>query len=562
MLMKRICIINLRFKSLFRYKLILLLFFLSLNLQAQTRDQLKEKLREAIIALNNKEHEKSLQLLAEIRTISEANNWYKELFLAHNNIGLNYYLMLDYGEALNHYLEAYKISIKELDQANEVIALNNIAILYLKEEDFDKAEEHFFKAYEIAIDEKNDRKIGMYATNLASVATEKKEIEKAEKYIQIALEKINPKASNYLFAKVIEAKIWRLKEDYAKTKEICLEILPQLKGPEFLEARSTTLPLLAEIMEKEGKIDEAIHYITLLYHDPDSTINEKLIAYKMLSDLYSKKEDFPKALLYKDSMLWAKDSVNHIKNGKVYENNRIKFELQNKEKELADSKEKLKVERRIFLGTIGLLVILALVVLWAIRNHFTQLKQRKIIAENNQKIVELELEKERNQKALLEKQLNEQNALSLLEKEKLKNELEAKNRKLTAKALSFSAKNELIEEVLNELSKNPEVSRNPHLKKHFQELRNHLKKDAEWEDFFTHFEEVNQGFLKAIKEKHPDLNANDIRFISYLYMNLSNKEISSLLNITVEACRKRKERISKKMNLAENIDLYDYISAF
>jgi len=93
-----------------------------------------------------------------------------------------------------------------------------------------------------------------------------------------------------------------------------------------------------------------------------------------------------------------------------------------------------------------------------------------------------------------------------------------------------------------------------------EQLKSHLKNDSEWESFLTHFEEVNHGFLKALKQKHPDLSSNDIRFLSYEYINLSTKEISLLLNITPEACRKRKERIADKMGLPDNSDLYNYIS--
>jgi DNA-directed RNA polymerase specialized sigma24 family protein len=87
-----------------------------------------------------------------------------------------------------------------------------------------------------------------------------------------------------------------------------------------------------------------------------------------------------------------------------------------------------------------------------------------------------------------------------------------------------------------------------------------LKSDEEWENFVQYFNEVNHGLLSRLKERHDNLNANDIRYISYLYMNLSMKEIASIMNITPEACRKRKERISKKIQLNENEDLYRDIS--
>src|SRR5690606_28417379 len=151
--------------------------------KAQTVEECDKILVEAVEKMNHKNHARSLELLTEVKTMAENNQWHKQLFLAINNIGANYYLMLDYVEALDNYLEAYKIALKELDAKHEMIVLNNIAILYSKDEKHDKAEEYFLKAFEIAKENKDSIKIGLYATNLATVANEKAEIEKAENYI-------------------------------------------------------------------------------------------------------------------------------------------------------------------------------------------------------------------------------------------------------------------------------------------------------------------------------------------------------------------------------------------
>lgn len=172
----------------------------------------------------------------------------------------------------------------------------------------------------------------------------------------------------------------------------------------------------------------------------------------------------------------------------------------------------------------------------------------------------MELVKEKGNHLLIEKQLREREALALLEQERLKNELELKNRKIIAKALYLSSKNDLIEEVVKSISLHTEVSGNHRLKKQIMELKKHLKNDTQLDSFFTHFEEMNQGFLDRLKSKHSKLTSNDIRFITYLYMNLSNKEIASLLNITPQSCRKRKERISNKLELPSGIMLHDYLS--
>ena len=75
--------------------------------------------------------------------------------------------MLDYGEALDNYLEAYTIAIKDLEPFHEMIVLNNIAILYSKDKKYDKAEEYFSKALELAKNNKDLIKQGLYSINLA-----------------------------------------------------------------------------------------------------------------------------------------------------------------------------------------------------------------------------------------------------------------------------------------------------------------------------------------------------------------------------------------------------------
>lgn len=528
--------------------------------EAQTIEDCDKIIVEGVEEMNKKNHAKSLELLTEAKSIAENNNWYKQLFLAINNIGANYYLMLDYGEALDNYLESYKIALKELDPKYEMIVLNNIAILYSKENKHDKAEEYFLKAYNIAKENKDSVKIGLYATNLATVANEKQEIEKAESYIKTAIPLLQNTPPVLAQAQITNAQTLVLKNDFTKAKEITLQLLPTLNTSELSEHRISVYMILSRIYESENNIQLAIDYVNRAGKDDNASLENKIDVFTRLTELYRKLNDNAAAFSYKDSVLIAKDSLNQIKNGKLFENSRIKFELQNYQKELSESQNKLESERKFFYMILCGILFLILITLWAIWNYFTKLKQRKIIAESNQKIAELELEKQKNDKILLEQQFKEKEALTLLEQEKFKNEIESKNRQLAAKAILLSSRNEMIEDVIESLSVHREISQNPNLKKPISELKNQLKRNSDWDDFFSHFEEVNHGFLKSLKENHPELTSNDVRYLSYVYMNLSTKEISSLLNITVEACRKRKERIIKKMNLPEEINLYDYLS--
>ena len=151
--------------------------------------------------------------------------------------------------------------------------------------------------------------------------------------------------------------------------------------------------------------------------------------------------------------------LNEIKNGKVFENSRVKFEIENYKKEIELKESKIDDERRMFYSIIGVIFIIVLFIILTLRNLSIKHKQRKLIAERNEQIVSLELEKEKNENLLLEKMFKEKETSALLEQERLKNEIELKNRKLSAKALYLSGRNELIEETLQTLSKLPEISK-------------------------------------------------------------------------------------------------------
>ena len=527
---------------------------------AQTKEKCDSLLVEAVNAQNRKDFEHSLELLVKVKNVAQQNSWYKQQFLAINNIGANYYLMLDYGEALDNYLDAYKIALKELSAKEEMIVLNNIAILYSKEKQYKKAEEYFEKAYEIAVEKQDSLKIGLYAINLANAANEQNKLNISIKYTNIALPLLQDYFPFLVMAKIGQVNNLIKKNQYTEAKIILDDLLPKVKTQEFVEARSSILIQLAKIAEHENNSDLGIKYVKQILNDKEMSLENKMNAFDMMTQLYQTQKKYDLAFNYKDSVIWANDSLNKIKNGQLFENSRIKFELKNNQQKLAESKNQLAKERKFLYAAIIIFVLIILLIIWAVRNQSIKLNQRKIIAERNEQIIQLELDQEKSKKLILEQELKEKNALTLLNEERLKNEIDSKNKQLTTKALSISTRNHLIEDIIAHLSKSNEIRENLTLQKRINELKNHLKKDSEWNDFFTHFEEVNQGFLKQLQEQFPELNSNDLRFLSYIYMNLSVKEISSLFNITVEATRKRKERISKKMNLVADIDLYHYLS--
>ncbi|MCG2417786.1 tetratricopeptide repeat protein [Aequorivita sp. F47161] len=526
--------------------------------QNETQSSVVDQINLGVKYLSEKEHAKSIEELIAAKEASLRNEWYTQAFNATLNIGTNYCLMLDYGEAFRYYLKAYEIAIKHLGKRQEMFVVNNIGILYIEEKDLPKAKESFIKAYEIAKDLDDKEIIGTYGINLALVLNKMGELDQAKKYIEEALPLLKIRSNVLLLAKIAKAENLHLREQYVQAEKLALEILPQINNLSLINEgvtvndKITLLLLISKIYEKQKQYKKAQKY-ALMARAAQPNIEERIASYGSLANLFAETNEFYKAIAYKDSVIIATDSLYSIKNTALFKSEKVKFQIQNYQHELLESKKTLKREKQFFYIIIFGVVLIMGFLIWVYKNNSLKHKQRK-------RIVELELEKEISDHLLIEEQHREKEALVLLEKERLKNELDIKNRELTARAMYLASKNELIEEVVDSLSVNTQIATNTTLKGRVNDLKKHLKKDTQWDSFFVHFEELNQGFLDSLRAKHPQLTPNDIRFLAFLYMNLSYKEIASLLNITQQSCRKRKERISKKMNVPKNIPLHAYLS--
>jgi DNA-binding CsgD family transcriptional regulator len=86
--------------------------------------------------------------------------------------------------------------------------------------------------------------------------------------------------------------------------------------------------------------------------------------------------------------------------------------------------------------------------------------------------------------------------------------------------------------------------------------------DDDWEHFSRNFDRVHSDFLKRLAEKHDHLSPNDYRLCAYLRMNLSTKEIASLMNISVRGVEASRYRLRKRLNLETDTNLTDYLMRF
>ena len=148
-----------------------------------------------------------------------------------------------------------------------------------------------------------------------------------------------------------------------------------------------------------------------------------------------------------------------------------------------------------------------------------------------------------------------------LQNEKLATEVESKNSKLVFSSAQMAHKNELLIELKQNLidyEKKPDGN----LKSLFRKLDYELKNENYWNEFNLYFNELDHHFLDLITQAHPKLTKNDLRMCSLIRMNLSSKEVASLLNISLRAVEQGRYRLKKRFGISKSIDLVDYIKSF
>jgi AraC family transcriptional regulator, chitin signaling transcriptional activator len=153
-------------------------------------------------------------------------------------------------------------------------------------------------------------------------------------------------------------------------------------------------------------------------------------------------------------------------------------------------------------------------------------------------------------------QLENEKVIMKLKNDKLRDDIESKNRELAASTMSIIKKNEFLNTIKKELI---ELKDNEMIKPVIKIIDKNLNVNSDWELFQEAFNNADKDFLKKVKEKHPSLTPNDLRLCAYLRLNLSSKEIAPLLNISHKSVEIKRYRLRKKMELGTKVNLIHHI---
>ncbi|HHB51756.1 MAG TPA: hypothetical protein ENK75_01735 [Saprospiraceae bacterium] len=259
---------------------------------------------------------------------------------------------------------------------------------------------------------------------------------------------------------------------------------------------------------------------------------------------------------YKKATYWFKkqsqlqDSIVE----KIYQNKFKNIEIENEfllqqqknkfQKEIiSNQKAKAKLYFLIIV-LLGILVI-TLFMLWyfAIRHHFKRLK----IEVQKRKIHQIEEENKRKVEAL--------------ETQQIQAELKSKKRELLISLLFVKKRKEKVKQIYEEIEKVADrsiISKESVLQiKDFVKLKSDELDQAE--DVQHKLVNTHKDFFNKLLKDFPELSKTELKILAYLSIGLSTKEIADVQYVSIEAIRKSRYRIRKKLNLEAKDSLENFI---
>lgn len=294
-----------------------------------------------------------------------------------------------------------------------------------------------------------------------------------------------------------------------------------------------TLSNIAFIYQKTGQNQLAITNYTNSIKLLSKTNNEHYLLnnYSNLSELYRTQGDFRNAYQYSELYLTIKEKLSNEEIlGKIAEQEK-KYELKKKDNEYKLREKDNELKRKTLWFTLGGTILIILILILIYFNLRVSYQKTKLKEE-----------------------------LLSIEKNNLAEELVYKNKELEKFALTIVEKNEFLDKLkldVKDLMKNPNDL--DKIKNMSMNLYQNQSLDRDREKFEIQLDENLKSFFHKLDQKFPDLTKSEKRLASLLVLDLSTKDIATVLNVSVDGIKKSRYRLRKKLNLEIDTDLSDFI---
>ena len=500
-----------------------------------------------------------------------------------NNMGVITQRMGEVDTSLHYYSEALRLRVLATDTLATASSLCNLAALYRQKGEFQEAIEHYYKALEIyeANDQQKQTSDALNGIGLAykDLSLYDQSLEYLKRSLKIREELGDIRSISGSLNNIGAIYMALGYNDEAETT--LRRYLELCKTMNNYRGEAGAYSNLGKIAKDQGDLDSGLVYYTkafnlfeslgdkvntglvsinigyiqlskgqaekatssfntaLKYAELQQSLDHQKRIHNGLSEAYFETRDFEKAYAHEQKLSEIKDTLFYKGLEKEIAFYQEKYEAEKREGKISDleakvAKDQLKVEesKRLRNTAIGIAVLFICLSLFL----FLLYRFRKRIHAQEQVILSKE-------------------------KEEIERKIELKNRELSAFATHSIQKNEMLNKLLEKLSKLREKDSLTDVIEMERLMKKSINIDADWDTYKRHFLGVYPGFFDHLSQEYPSLSPNDLRVCAYIRMNLATKEIATLMNIAPKSVRMNKYRLKKKLALDESQDIHTFLTS-
>ena len=138
----------------------------------------------------------------------------------------------------------------------------------------------------------------------------------------------------------------------------------------------------------------------------------------------------------------------------------------------------------------------------------------------------------------------------------MENEFRQKKKELANTLLHLNKNFDLLSEVKDQLTRS---SNSHYFDPLIDRIDESLNEGDSWHLLEEAFNNIDNEFLSKLKNEFSDLSPSELKMCVYLRLNLSTKEIATLLNIAPKSVEIKRYRLRKKLCLDQEEQLQEYI---
>ncbi len=466
---------------------------------------------------------------------------------SYNVIGVSFHALGKYDEALEYYIRGLELSDKIENPRVKAIININVARIYNNLNRTDKAKDYLINSLAPLQAAGDTLNLGRSYGNLGRIYSNLGNKDSAIYYYNEALSIRMARSDSVGIANVFynmalsyseissDPKLEPVRADVLQAYKYLTEARKFIKEGKRDVLLSKIYIFQGKTLSELGRDEEAISYLTKGL-DLSILIESKTAqqeAFIHLTQFYIKKGDYKTAFDYSTEESRLDKELRSADVSKQIDRLNIKYETAQKEKKLAELAQRSAIDRGIrnvsIVGVLAILVIAALFVA-----YMAQKKRKDMLA-------------------------------SQLKVRMLADEINEKNKEITAYTVNFLQKTQLMEELkvrINEMKKTSDISTNKELTRFNRIVENTFRSDEEWKTFEVTFNQMHDDFFTELKNAYPDISNAELKLCALLRLNMNLKESAKMLGIAPDSVKTARYRLRKKLKLKTEDNLIDFLLQF